>query len=105
MFLIAIGAALIGGLLAGGRVGALVNARLQFLALLLAALVLRFGTQLAIARDVDLADTLRLPLYAVAFSVLAFCLWLNRGRPGLLAVGAGVIANGIAVVANGGWMP
>jgi DHA3 family macrolide efflux protein-like MFS transporter len=93
------------GLLAGGRIDALVNARLRFAALLLAALALRFGTQIAIANGVTLAEQLRLPLYASAFGVLAVALWFNRDRPGLLAVAAGVIANGIAVVANGGWMP
>jgi MFS family permease len=105
VLLIGILVGLVLGLLAGGRIDALVNARLRFVALLLAALALRFGTQIAIATGVTLADQLRLPLYAAAFGILAVALWLNRGRPGLLAVAAGVISNGIAVVANGGWMP
>jgi MFS family permease len=93
------------GLLAGGRLDALLNARLRFGALIVAAILLRYGTQIAIANDVQVADTLRLPLYAAAFGILAVCLWLNRDRPGLLAVLAGVIANGLAIVVNGGWMP
>lgn len=105
MLLIGILVGLALGLLAGGRIDALLNARLRFAALLLAALALRYGTQLAIANGVTLADQLRLPLYASAFGVLAVALWLNRDRPGLLAVMAGVISNGIAMVANGGWMP
>ena len=32
-------------------------------------------------------------------------LWLNRSQPGLLLVMVGVLANGLAVVVNGGWMP
>lgn len=101
-------AAIIGlvlGFLAGGRLDALLNARLRFGVLILAAILLRYGTQIAIANGIQIADTLRLPLYAAAFGILAVCLWLNRDRPGLLAVLAGVIANGIAVIVNGGWMP
>jgi MFS family permease len=93
------------GLLAGGRLGALFNARLRFGALILVAILLRYGTQISIANGVQIADTLRLPLYASAFGILAVCLWLNRDRPGLLAVLAGVVANGIALIVNGGWMP
>ncbi|MEP7379049.1 MAG: MFS transporter, partial [Chloroflexota bacterium] len=39
------------------------------------------------------------------FGILAVALWLNRRLPGLLAVFVGVVANGVAIVANGGWMP
>ncbi|MEP7361393.1 MAG: MFS transporter, partial [Chloroflexota bacterium] len=68
-------------------------------------LVLRFGTQTAIANGVVAADQLRLPLFAAAFGILAVALWLNRRLPGLLAVFVGVVANGVAIVVNGGWMP
>jgi MFS family permease len=93
------------GLLAGGRIGRLLDVRLRWAALILLALVLRFGTQTAIANGVELADQLRLPLYAAAFGILAYALWLNRRLPGILAVLVGVVANGVAVVVNGGWMP
>ena len=75
------------------------------LALLVGALVLRFGTQFLIAQGVDVVDALRLPLYATSFLLVAGVLWLNRSQPGLLLVMVGVIANGLAVVVNGGWMP
>jgi MFS family permease len=100
---IVIGLAL--GFAAGGRIDALLNARLRFVALLLGALLLRYGTQIAIANGVALADQLRLPLYAAAFGLLAVALWLNRDRPGLLAVLAGVVSNGLVIVINGGYMP
>ena len=93
------------GLLAGGRLDALLYVRLRYLALLVGALVLRFGTQILIAQGVAVVDTLRLPLYATAFLLVAGVLWLNRSQPGLLLVMVGVIANGLAVVLNGGWMP
>ncbi len=105
MLLIGAVTGLVLGLAAGGRIDALLNARLRFGLLILGAIALRYGTQVAIADGVSIADQLRLPLYAAAFGVLAACLWLNREHAGLLAVMAGVITNGIAVVVNGGWMP
>lgn len=105
MLLIGIVVGLALGAAAGGRMDALLNARLRFGLLIAVSLLLRFGGQIAIDNGITIVDQLRLPLYATAFAVLAVCLWLNRERPGLLAVMAGVITNGIAVVANGGWMP
>jgi MFS transporter, DHA3 family, macrolide efflux protein len=93
------------GLLAGGRLDALLYVRLRFLALLIGALVLRFGTQILISQGVDVVDALRLPLYASSFLLVAGVLWLNRAQPGLLLVMVGVLANGLAVVVNSGWMP
>ncbi len=93
------------GLLAGGRLTRLIDVRLTWAALIFAGLVVRIGTQTAIANGVELADVLRLPLYAGAFGLLIAGLWLNRSRPGLLAVAVGSAANGLAVVLNGGWMP
>lgn len=105
MLLIGAAVGLVLGLAAGGRIDALLNARLRFGLLILGAIVLRYGTQIAITNGVQIADQLRLPLYAAAFGVLAACLWLNREHAGLLAVMAGVVTNGIAVVVNSGWMP
>ncbi len=89
----------------GGRLDALLNVRLRFALLLLAALVVRYGTQIAIAAGVPFVDSLRLPLYAIAFSTLVAALWLNRSQPGLLVVMGGVASNAIAILANGGFMP
>jgi MFS family permease len=96
---------LILGLLAGGKVGRLLDVRLRWAILIVLALVLRFGTQYAIANGVAAADQLRLPLFAGAFGILAIGLWLNRKLPGLLAVFVGIVANGVAIVVNGGAMP
>jgi MFS family permease len=93
------------GLLFGGRLDALVNVRLRFALLLLGALLVRYGTQLAIANGVPFVDSLRLPLYAIAFAVLVSALWLNRSQPGLLVVMGGVAANAVAILVNGGYMP
>ena len=105
MLLIGIVAGLVLGLLLGGHFEALVNVRLRFAALLLVALVIRYGTQFGIANGAPLVESLRLPLYLVGFGCLAVALWLNRDQPGLLAVMVGVAANGLAIAINGGFMP
>lgn len=96
---------LIAGLLARGRLVRLIDVRLRWAALLFAALALRVGTQIAITNDIDLAATLRLPLFGAAFGLLALGAWFNRDHPGMLAVAVGLAANGLAIVVNGGWMP
>jgi MFS transporter, DHA3 family, macrolide efflux protein len=105
VLLIGLLAGLLIGLLAGGRVGALVNVRLRYGALILLALVVRYGTQLLIAAGAGLADQLRWPLYAFAFGSLIAALWLNRRHPGLLVVLVGAALNAVAILVNGGWMP
>ncbi len=96
---------LVAGLVAGGRVMRLVDVRLRWVGLIFGAVLLRYGTQLAIAQGVELADTLRLPLYATAFVLLLAGLWPNRHHPGILAVMVGTAANGLAIAVNLGWMP
>jgi MFS family permease len=93
------------GLLAGGRFQNLLDVRLRWATAIFVAVVIRFGTELAVRLNVPTADQLRLPLFAGAFAVLFGALWANRTRPGLLVAAAGVLANGVAIVANGGWMP
>ena len=105
MLFIAITIGIIAGLLAGGRVTNLLSAQLRFGALIIGGLVLRVATQWLIDQGVDLADQLRLPLFAASFGLLVLALWMNRSQPGLLVAMVGIGANGIAVVANGGYMP
>jgi DHA3 family macrolide efflux protein-like MFS transporter len=96
---------LIAGLLAGGRISHLADIRLRWAALVFVAVILRFGTEIALGRGVALAGDLRQPLYAVAFGVLAVSLWVNRRYPGVLLAFIGVAFNGITIVVNGGYMP
>jgi MFS transporter, DHA3 family, macrolide efflux protein len=105
MLLIGVLVGIAAGFLAGGRLENLLSLRLRFGALILAAVALRFGTQWLITADVDIVDQLRLPLYALAFGLLVITLWLNRSQPGALLAMIGVASNGVAIVANGGWMP
>ncbi len=105
MLLIGALVGLVAGLLAGGRLDLLLEVRLRYLALLIGALVVRFGTSWLIEAGVAVIDALRLPLYALSFGLVAFVLWLNRAHSGLSLVMVGVLTNGLAVVVNAGWMP
>lgn len=105
MLLIAVILGIVAGLLAGGRLSNLLSVRLRYGALILLALLLRMGTQWLLELGIDLIDQLRTPLFAFSFGLLAAALWLNRSQAGLLLAMAGVAANGIAIVVNGGYMP
>jgi MFS family permease len=93
------------GLVAGGSIWNLAAVRLQRLALIAAAVLIRFATEAALAGNIPGAETLRLPLYALAYTVLLLGLWPNRTYPGISLAFVGILANGIAITANGGHMP
>jgi len=92
------------GFLAGGKLDNLLNVRLRWLPVLLAAAILRFGLDAALGAG-DIPDALRLWLVLVIYFLLVVVLVANRSQPGLTAAALGTAANGIAIVANGGWMP
>ena len=92
------------GLLAGGQLDNLVHVRLRWLPLLLLAAAARFGLDAALAAGA-IPDGLRLWLVLATYILLTIMLLANRGLPGLTAAALGTAANGIAIVANGGWMP
>jgi DHA3 family macrolide efflux protein-like MFS transporter len=93
------------GLLAGGRLSNLALAHLRWAWLLVASIVLRFGTEAALDAHIGLVEQLRLPLLVVAFGLLLTALWMNRSYPGLSLAFLGVLSNAIAIVANNGYMP
>jgi MFS family permease len=93
------------GLVAGGSIWHLARVRFRWLVALLLAVVLRFGTELAISAGIGIADAFRLPLFTLAYLLLLAGLWANRSQPGMLVAFVGILSNGIAVVANGGRMP
>jgi DHA3 family macrolide efflux protein-like MFS transporter len=102
----AIVAGLLAGLLAGGHIDNLARvARLRWVGLLFTALLVRLGTEAALRRDLPLVSDLRLPLFALAFGLLAFVLWRNRDRPGMAVALGGTLANATAILINGGYMP
>jgi MFS transporter, DHA3 family, macrolide efflux protein len=93
------------GLAAGGSIWNLGTVRLERVGLLFGAVIVRFATEAAITAGVDLADTYRLPLFALAYAMLIAGLWWNRAHPGLSLALVGIVSNAIAIVVNGGFMP
>lgn len=87
--------------LAGGRLGALVDLRFRAVWLL----GLAFGIQAALALLPGETSDLRLAVHAASYPMGLAFVWLNRDVPGLWLIAAGALANGIAIVANGGVMP
>ena len=92
------------GLLVGGRLDNLVGVRLRWLPLLLVAAVARFGLDGALSAGA-VPDGLRVWLVLAVYLSFALLLLANRSLPGLTAAALGTVANGVAIVANGGWMP
>ena len=92
------------GLLAGGRIDNFIDIRLRWLPLLVLAALARVALDVALAAG-GVPDGLRLWLVVVIYLLLTAVLLANRTLPGLTAVALGTAANGIAIVANGGWMP
>ncbi|MGA2512204.1 MAG: MFS transporter [Candidatus Limnocylindrales bacterium] len=92
------------GLLAGGDLWNLLYVRLRWLPLLLVATAARFGLDAALAAGA-VPDGLRLWLVLLAYVLLTVMLLANRRLPGMTAAALGTAANGVAIVANGGWMP
>jgi MFS transporter, DHA3 family, macrolide efflux protein len=92
------------GLLVGGKLDSLIFVRLRWLPLLVLAAGARFGLDAALAAG-SVPDGLRMWLVLTAYVLLTGMLVANRSLPGLTAAALGTAANGIAIVANGGWMP
>jgi MFS family permease len=92
------------GLIAGGQLDNLIAIRLRWLPLLLFAAAARFGLDALLSAGA-VPDGLRLWLVLVTYVGLTAVLLSNRNLPGLTAAAIGTAANGIAIVANGGWMP
>lgn len=105
MLIVSLIVGLVLGILAGGRIENLASVRLRLIQLLFLGLVLRYATQFAIEGGNDMADALRLPLFAGGFLLLLIGLWVNREQPGLPIAFVGILLNAVAIVTNGGYMP
>jgi MFS family permease len=92
------------GMLVGGSLDNMVQVRLRWWPGLVLAAVARIGLDWALAGGI-IPDGLRLWLVLVTYVALVAMLVANRSLPGLTAAAIGTAANGIAIVANGGWMP
>ena len=81
------------------------NIQLRWPLLLVAAVIVRFGTEALLNARVDIVEMLRAPLLATGFVLLLVGLWVNRFYPGLSVTFVGVLLNGLVIVLNGGYMP
>lgn len=93
------------GLLSGGRLTNLSSIRLRWVGLLIAAVLIRFATEILLDAGVGIGELLRLPLLATGFGLLLVGLWANRSYPGLGLAFVGVLSNAIVIIVNGGYMP
>ncbi|MGZ8527565.1 MAG: MFS transporter [Candidatus Limnocylindrales bacterium] len=105
MLLGGIALGLIAGLLAGGRLTNLTEVRLRWMAVIFLAVVVRYGTEAALSRDIPGAETLRIPLLVTAYAILLVGLWVNRRQPGLAIALVGTLSNAVVIAVNGGHMP
>ena len=105
MLIVGILLGLLLGLRAGGRLGNLANIQLRWPLLLVAAVLVRFGTEALLNAQVDIVEMLRVPLLATGFVLLLIGLWVNRFYPGLSVAFVGVLLNGSVITINGGHMP
>jgi DHA3 family macrolide efflux protein-like MFS transporter len=96
---------LIVGLAVGGSITNLASVRLRRLTVLMVAVIIRFGTELLLNAHVPIAETLRVPLLGTSFALLLVALWANRAYPGMSLAFIGVLANAVAILINGGYMP
>ncbi|HEX5828600.1 MAG TPA: MFS transporter [Candidatus Limnocylindrales bacterium] len=93
------------GLVLGGKLERLADIRLRYLPLLFIAVIVRFGTEILLGAGVGILDTLRLPLFGLAYGLLLWTLWHNRAYPGLALAFVGIALNAIVILVNGGRMP
>jgi DHA3 family macrolide efflux protein-like MFS transporter len=96
---------MLAGLALGGRIERLAEVRLHLLPLLFLAVIVRFGTELALGAEMPFAESYRLPLFALAYALLLLPLWRNRAYPGMALAFVGIASNALVIVVNGGYMP
>ena len=105
MLITGIALGLVLGLIAGGSLGNLTAIELRRTWLLVAAVLVRFGTEFLLGSGVAVVEAVRVPLYAASFALLLYALWANRRYPGMSLAFVGSLMNGIVILVNGGYMP
>lgn len=91
--------------LRGGSLRSLLDVRLVRAELIIGALAIRLSLTWAAAHYWPIPSPVAFVLYALAFVALLYASWLNRRLSGIAFLGAGVLANFLVIMANGGRMP
>lgn len=97
--------AIVVGLLRRGRLQGLLDLPFRWSGLVVLAFLLRLSLHLVGLRGLDLADALVWTVQAVSYGLLLLAVVINRRVPGIPTLGAGVVANGLVILANSGRMP
>ena len=105
MFLWVILASIVVALLRGGHLRGLMDLPFRREILVVTAFALRLALYLATRFDVVLGDAGVWLLQAASYGLLVAATAVNRHLPGVPTVGAGVLANGLVILLNGGRMP
>ena len=105
VFLPVLAAAVLAGLVLGGRVGALASIRLRAMPLLYAAIALQLVAFPPAFLPFETGGVLSRALWLGSYACLLTAGLLNRHLRGIGLVLAGIALNVIAVTANGGVMP
>ena len=104
LLLLSIAMALVWGLVRGGQFAQFKTLNLQSVWLVLSA----FMAQLVLIYTPvvrEASNELRLVVLAGSYLLLALFVWRNHRLPGMWLVAAGLGANALVILANGGYMP
>ncbi|MCX7708600.1 MAG: DUF5317 domain-containing protein [Clostridia bacterium] len=105
VYLAAIAAGLLIGLLFRGKPSNLLSFKLKKTWILLLAFVLQSSSQILAVRGFDFAIRYSLLLNSIVFCMLLTVIWSNKQYLGILTVGLGCLLNALVMTLNGGKMP
>ncbi|BAS28776.1 DUF5317 domain-containing protein [Limnochorda pilosa] len=96
---------ILAGWLRGGRIRNVADLELRWIPAILAAFLLQFAFGAAAGRGLSGVAAYAPYIYLLSFVLLLGAFWMNREKPELLVMGAGVFSNFLVIAANGGKMP
>ncbi|HEX6989212.1 MAG TPA: DUF5317 domain-containing protein [Bacillota bacterium] len=105
MYLWVILASILVALLRGGRIGRLRTLPFRMGGLVVLAFLLRAALGQAANFDLSLPDAVVWLVQAASYGLLLAAVIINRQVAGVPTLGVGVLANAVAILANGGRMP
>jgi hypothetical protein len=105
MILAALLAGLLLGLLLGGRLRYMAALPLRATGVILAAVIIRYGSQWLFDKGYHWVGAADAWLYGASLLCVLWFVWQNRKLPSFWLVGMGVSLNALVIFANGGQMP
>ncbi len=106
ILIVAVAAAVLIGLLRGGRLSALADLRIAHGWLALVAVALQFPLVYnRVGGTTIFGVPLAILMMVVSLLLTLYVIWANRHLPGMVLAGLGLLLNGLVMALNGGWMP